>query len=338
MYRIAIIGFGVSGIFTLAHIPTERLSDVIVFESSCMAGDLCALYAGVTANITKSDILTFFRRIPRWSKNTFPLLDIYEDSECPKLGDVCKQMLACIRNDLRMIQLRIATVSSIQKIEDGWNIQTNIGSFQSARVILCIGGQGKMLDLPCPSIPLHIGLSKPALSHLVSSSDTVVVFGTSHSGTLVMKNLKENKVHSITGIYHGTKPFLFARDGESEGIKQDSAKIADEILAKSWGDLTPQLIPSSDFCAVFRKVASATYVVYAHGFETRPFLCLDISGNPLQLNHNPETATFEGYESSLFGFGMAFPSIYTSNHKTHKDIGFNGFITAISSALPAILE
>ena len=202
MYRIAIIGFGVSGIFTLAHIPTERLSEVIVFESSCMAGDLCALYAGVTANITKSDILTFFRRIPRWSKNTFPLLDIYEDSECPKLGDVCKQMLACIRNDLRMIQLRIATVSSIQKIEDGWNIHTNIGSFQSARVILCIGGQGKMLDLPCPSIPLHIGLSKPALSHLVSPSDTVVVFGTSHSGTLVMKNLKENKVHSITGIYH----------------------------------------------------------------------------------------------------------------------------------------
>jgi glycine/D-amino acid oxidase-like deaminating enzyme len=336
IYSITIVGLGIAGILTLAHIPTERLSEVLVIEGSCIGGDLSSLYSGIFANITKAVIVTAFQKVPRWSTATFPFLDAYQDTDCPKLGDVCRQMVSLIRGDLDRVECRTATATSITDNGDDWSIQTSAGTFRSKKVILCIGGVPKVLDIPRPAIPLHVALSKDQLVNNVTAEDNVVVFGTSHSGTLVMRNLKEAGVRNITGVYRGKTPFLFARDGHSEGIKQESATVADEILAAAWGEQTPTLMNYDDFGAIFRRTSLATRVIYAHGFQRRSIQCIDRENNTITLKHNPADGSFEGYVGRLWGFGLAYPSTYVSNGATYSDIGFAGFITAIAVALPAI--
>jgi len=337
LYTITIVGLGIAGMLTLAHIPIERLSEILMIEGQCIGGDLASLYSGTVANITKFDVVTAFRRIPRWEKAAFPFLDGYKDTECPKLGDVCKQLIALTRSDLHRVECRTATVSSIVDNGVTWSIHTTAGVFSSKKVILCMGGTPKCLDIPRPAIPLHVALSKDHLANNVTADDNVVVFGTSHSGTLVMKNLKEVGVRNITGVYVGKTPFIFVRDGHSEGIKQESAAIADEILSKAWGEQTPTLMNYDDFGAVFRHTTLATRVIYAYGFQRRTIQCLDAHNNTITLKHNPTDASFEGYASRLWGFGLGYPSTYTANGATYPDIGFAGFITAIASALPLIL-
>ena len=326
VYSITIVGLGVAGILTLAHIPTERLSEVLVIEGNCIGGDLASLYSGILANITKAVIVAAFQKIPRWAAATFPFLDSYQDTDCPKLGDVCLQIVSLIRGDLDRVECRTATATSITDNGDDWSIQTSAGTFRSKKVVLCIGGMPKVLDIPRPAIPLHVALSKEHLVNNVTADDNVVVFGTSHSGTLVMRNLKDAGVRNITGVYRGKTPFLYARDGHSEGIKQESATVADEILAAAWGEQTPT-----------RRTSLATRVVYAHGFQRRSIQCIDRQNNTIQLKHNPADGSFDGYVGRLWGFGLAYPSTYVSNGATYSDIGFAGFITAIATALPAIL-
>jgi hypothetical protein len=336
-YPITIVGLGIAGILTLAHIPLERLSDVLVLEGSCIGGDLAALYSGILANITTSTIVTAFRTVPRWSTAAFPFLDAYQETDCPKLGDVCRQMVALIRNDLQRVQCRTATVVSMTENGEDWTLQTTVGTFRSRKVLLCIGGIPKVLDIPRPAIPLHVALSKEQIRNHVSAEDNVVVFGTSHSGTLVMRNLKDAGVRKITGVYSGTKPFVYARDGYTEGIKQESATIADDILASAWGEQTPTLMNYNDFGAIFRHTTLATRVVYAHGFQRRTIPCVDSQGNPIVLKHVPTDGSFVGYAGRLWGFGLAYPGTYTSNGVTYPDVGIGGFIAAIATALPVIL-
>ena len=339
VYDIAIVGLGVAGILMLAHIPVEQLERVLVVEASCIGGDLSSLYSSTVANITKEAILDAFRKIPRWAAATFPLLDKYQDEQCPKLGDVCRQMVCLIRGDIERIHYRTATVSALRESPIGWMLETSVGYLDAKKVILCVGGIPKTMDLPRPLIPLHVALSKELLTNNVVAEDRVVVFGTSHSGTLVMKNLKEVGIQSITGVHRGKQPFLFARDGHSEGIKQESATIADEILANAWGTQTPTLVNYDDFGTVFRKTLAATHIVYAHGFQRRALRCVNKENGDVSLQHNQTDGSFVGYEGRLWGFGLAYPGKYTaSNGLSYSDIGFGGFIGAIAVSLPAILQ
>lgn len=337
VYCITIVGLGAAGILALAQIPTERLSEVLVIEGNCIGGDLSSLYSGIFANITKQMVETAFRNVPRWSSLAFPYLKAYKDNDCPKLGDVCRQMVALIRDDLQRVECRTATVSSLTDNGETWSIQTTAGIFQSKKVLLCIGGVPKVLDIPRPSIPLHVALSKDCLANHVTPADNVVVFGTSHSGTLILRNLKDIGVRNTTGVYVGKVPFVFARDGHADGIKQESATIADEILAKTWGDLTPTLMNYEDFGAMFRRTTQASHVIYAHGLQRRQLSCYDKEAKPIVLKHNPTNATFDGYETRLWGFGLAYPSTKENNGIVYPDIGFAGFITAIAASLPVIL-
>ena len=171
------------------------------------------------------------------------------------------------------------------------------------------------------------------------ATDHIVVMGTSHSGTLVLKNLKELGCAHVTALYRRERPFSFARDGDTEGLKQESAAIADEILAKAWGDKTPLLLSSSDLTTQFRVFQRAQYVIYAIGFGSPPLTFLNPYGHQVRFSDvfAPATSTFTGAQRA-WGFGIGFPRLYTApNGEDYLDVAFKPFLEAIQEALPRIL-
>ena len=156
-------------------------------------------------------------------------------------------------------------------------------------------------------------------------NEQVVVFGTAHSGTLVLKALRNVGVQRIVAVYRGASPFRFARDGDTEGIKQESAAIADEILAGGWADVLT-LVPTSDVGGVQRALLGADAVVYSIGFRpSLSFPVLDEGGGRIE-----PAAIGACRVPGLFGFGIGFPSFYTAPNGTqYPDVGFAGFIDAI---------
>lgn len=334
MYKITIVGLGPAGILTLALLPSELYPYVLVFEPSAIGGDLATAYGAVIANIPKSAIVAAFQSVPRWATAVFPALDAYKDDECPVLNDCVRTLRTLITPELSKVSYHTdRVVNYIYLRERGtWKVQTAHGAlFETQKLVLATGATPRTLDLPKPIIPLPLALNPTALANIVSPSDKVVVFGTAHSGTLALKNLRACGVKNLTALHKGQKPFFYARDGFSEGIKQESATIADTIFADSWATL----ISMDDFAAAHRAVAEATAVVYAIGFERpRPTVA---DGTGLKTLTHDGTA-FGPDVKNIYGFGIGFPAPYTGpDGRNYPDVGFGGFVTAIKAALPSML-
>ena len=326
--KIAILGLGPAGIFALALLPETVLKDVVVFEPAAIGGDLATKYAAVIANIPKSQIVAAFKKIPRFESAAFPFLDPYVNDACPPLGVVAKQLRQLVLPLLKQITFHATKVTCFEHKDSRWILKTQMNElFEVQNIFVCTGAEPKAMNLPLPTIPLSIALTPALLSAHVNSEDKVVVFGTAHSGTLVLKNLKEAGVSKITAVYKGPTPFVYARDGASEGIKAESATIADSIKAGEWLSQTPNLIPFDDFAAVYRAVHSSSAAIYACGFE-RSCLTITKDGTEYLLKHNG--AEFVDAPPGLYGFGIGFPSLYTgTDGKKYPDIGFAGFIDAL---------
>ena len=323
----AIIGLGPAGILTLACIPKKYLATTVAIEPSAVGGALATSYGTVVANIPKSKIVEAFHKVPNWT--TFPFLDRYGAEECPLLADVMKQMRTLVAEDLSRVIHRTKRATALQQCGNAWRIEMEDEMLEVQKVFLCTGAKAKTLDLPIPHIPLSIALNKTALEQYIGTEESIVVFGLAHSGTLVLKNLKNIGCTNVIGLHRGKNPFSYARDGDTEGIKQESAIIADEIVANSWGSSTPQLVSTDDFARAYRCVSEAKVAIYAMGFETPAWTYKSQSGEERKLIFRPATSEFVDVQN-LWGLGIGFPGLYTApNGKQYSDVGFGGFIDAI---------
>jgi len=328
MYTTAIVGLGIAGLLVLAHLNPK---DTLVLERGFIGGALATEYAHIVANIPAKLLIQALRRIPGCLDKPLPYLESYPSDDCPVLSDLVKQIKAVVKPALDVATHRSTEVQQIRQIEGGWRLQTEVGVFEAKKVVICTGAKPVTMDLPIPHIPLSIALS-PTLSHLVDKDTKVVVFGTSHSGTLVLKALKNIGVTNVTAVHKGSVPFRFARDGDTEGIKQESAAIADAILAKSWNP-TPTFVSTEDVGGLHRALHTADAVIYSMGFGTyMSFPVLDLCGVLIPVN-----AVTSRTVPGLFGFGIGFPSMYTApNGNQYPDVGVSGFLDAITAAIPSL--
>jgi hypothetical protein len=318
--------------------PPERLRDIHVFDDGCIGGDLAKLYGCVSANLTRTEIEQALRMVPRWREVALPILEAASAADaCPRLSDVCRQLTSLVRPLIEQVQFHTTCIIRAKQELDGWTLVGNNGSLHRVgRVILCTGAIPRKLDLPRPAIPLEVALCRDALAKFVGPNDSVAVFGTSHSGTLVLRNLQQVGCRRITAFYRGEVPFRWKRNHDSEGLKQESAAIADEIVARAWGDATPTLVRMDDTATLVRQVMNCDYIVYAIGFEPRLPELVGIGGQILSdVRHNPATAEIA---PAMWGFGIGFPSLYEKPlGGLAPDVGFGGFIGHILSRIETIL-
>ena len=59
----------------------------------------------------------------------------------------------------------------------------------------------------------------------VKPNDKLLLFGTAHSGALILQNCEDLGIET-TAVYNKEKPFYFANEGDYDGIKEDAEHIA----------------------------------------------------------------------------------------------------------------
>lgn len=328
MTKILIVGTGAAGLLFLWHLQKSQQvqpNDVVVIDPHHDGGDLQRRWSTVRSNTTWNQTLAIFDL----SGSLIPAAWKELDPTKPTTLDQSISLLRHVTRDF-MSQCEVVHgfVDQIEKQADGklWSVTlTDKSNYTAPVVILAHGSEPKQLTLPIPSIPLDCALSKQRLETYVNKNSRVLLFGTSHSGTLIMRNLHELGVQT-TAFYNSAKPFYFARDGDYDGIKQDSSEIADAITSGTYPKL--QLTHVTDTAQVIRAARKADWVIYAIGFKARTTIKVNLTydGKTGEITESP----------GVWGFGIAFPN--SADDGIHWDVSLPSFSSHIEKQMPTILK
>jgi hypothetical protein len=317
-YKYCIVGFGIAGqilILELLKAGTPK-NEIIICDETFLGGDLIIKYGSVLSNTpwwkTKKALEVYTSDLP-----AFPT------DKCTPVSEIVK---ACLQTSLKAAEGVDKITTTVISLEPGWTIKHTFGSFNAEKVFLTIGATEKNIDLPLPKIPLHIALDKQQLINYINPNDKITVFGTSHSGTIILDNLNQLSTPT-TAVYKGQTPFRF----ESEiygGLKEASEAHAKAILNGIYPNIT--LIPWSDPLLVYKTLSKTTKIICATGFETKtPF------GKEYKI-YDPSTAIIKA-GSNIYGFGIAYPGISTHDGIIYQDVSVLSFQEQIQHCLPAII-
>jgi glycine/D-amino acid oxidase-like deaminating enzyme len=328
MTKILIVGTGAAGLLFLWHLQKSQKvqpNDVVIIDPHHDGGDLQRRWSTVKSNTIWKQTLDIFDL----SGSTVPAAWKDLNSSEPALLQQSISLLRYMTRDfVSQCEIVHGLVDQIEKHSEGklWSVTlADKSNYTVPIVILAHGSEPKQLTLPIPSIPLDCALNKSRLETYVNSNSRVLLFGTSHSGTLIMRNLHELRVHT-TAFYNTTKPFYFARDGEYDGIKQESAEIADAIMANTYPKL--QINHVTDTAQVIKASRKADWVIYATGFKTR-------SNIKVNLTYDGKTGAITE-SPGLWGFGIAFPN--KADNDINWDVGIPSFSSHIQKQMPTILK
>jgi hypothetical protein len=333
MYTL--VGCGAAGVLlTLDLLKHDVLpSQITIVYKYFDGGALLRSWSAIYSNTTCQQIVETLQEYPLIQAHILAFSEKYQPTQRVQLADIGLLLQKCIKSfpdEIRMLQ---DTCQALEQTETGWKVVCSSQTFETHVVFLCQGGQQKQFDVGTPSIPLEVALDSSRLSRYVQKGQRVVVFGLAHSGTLLLKSLVQLKC-SVTGIYKGKQPFLFARDGHYDGIKEESAEIADEFLKTMPTNL--EFIKSSDYPKVIKAVQRATWIVPSIGFEASPIHIQSISGEILSYQmYSPNTGEIQRH---LYGFGLAYPGVTVLDDGIHKDVSLPSFKAQIQRCLPAILS
>lgn len=321
---ICIVGAGVAGLILLLLLhPT--VADITIIDPYFDTGDLCRRYGSVISNTRWEQALQALERlgpIPAWARA------LSGDQPTP-LAQIARLVREMAQPALRAVKQLQTTVIAASYSDLAWSLKTADGHQVRAKT-LCIttGAEPKSMNLPIPAIPLEIALDPARLATYIQPNDSVVVFGTNHSGTLVLRNCVNAGVASVVGLYRGTAPFRFASDGEYDGLKLDAAVAAKGFLASPPPAL--QLAKCDDTSCSFRAIRKADWVVYAIGFHTREPFSIHVNGEEKlawSTIYNGQTGELSMLPAA-WGFGIAYPSQAPDGQ--HWDVGIAPFVEHMS--------
>ena len=327
MKQIVIIGAGAAGILLLLCLEKAGIQpeQITVIDPYFDGGDLMRKWSHIRSNTVWRQIL---EACPSRKALIEPFRSLVPEQIC-ELRHIASYLLFCVKPFLSNCNTKNTSATTATQTKTGqWSVQLKNSSTPIIADVLIVatGSEPKTMDLPFSCIPLDIALDPFTLGHYVTPDDNVLVFGTAHSGTLIVQNLLDKNVKTITNFYATPKPFYFARDGEYDGIKQEAATIADKILANTYPNV--ELVPITDIASVIRTTKRADKVIYATGFEKRESL-------GLSMEYDGATGRLKNY-TNAWGFGIAFPNL--ADDGKHWDVSVPSFMAHIQKQLPDILS
>jgi len=299
--------------FRAEGVPPE---EILCIDPFFDGGDLQRQWRFVISNTPWSKVAETIQMFnPSWKDTTG-----FDPAKTTPLFETIRAIREPIKDYLHKCHLVTGIAKNFRHVDGTWKVDVS-KTYEGKLLFLCFGAKPKTMNLPIPSIPLSTALHLPSLTAAVNKKDTVLVFGTMHSGALILQNLNTIGCKT-TAVYRGAKPFLFARDGEYDGIKEDAATVADAILASQHKNL--ELVQADDMAGLATALRTADWVIYAIGFEQEGTLVHD--------------GTTGRLSPSSWGFGIAFPNTTTLPDGTvHKDVSLLAFATHISKQRQEIM-
>lgn len=335
MTSLCIIGAGITGLSLLLLLQEAGtdLSKVTIIDPHFDGGDLARRWGPVISNTPWSKTVNAL-------KECCPSLLVKDDRDPTRttpLVDVAHMILGLARKSLSILnQIQGEVLETAYTDANGWVITYKSEGFKQTlstkAVVFCQGSEPKTLNLPIPSVPLECALDRTRLSGYVKAGQRVLLFGTMHSGCLILRNLHEVGANT-TAFYKSATPFIWDRDGAYDGIKEEAAQIADAIVAGTYGQT--KLVPASDITRAIRSALNADWAIYAIGFSRRSSIGLRVNGVKMEIdNYNGLSGKFDQL-SNAWGFGIAYPN--QAPDGKHWDVSVAAFLVHMKQQLPEIL-
>lgn len=332
---IGIVGCGTSGILVILELIRQGISpkQIVIIDPYFDGGSLIRKWGSIQSNTRWDQIRDCMIQYTS-AKEPIDALNLrYTAEQTVLLSDLGWLLHQAMLPYLSDIQTHIDCCTKVFYENSKPVLQVLDQSISCDLVFLCQGGKQKTVDCGKPIIPIEIALDPALLKRYIKPGQLVSVFGTAHSGTLVMKHLHDCGANVI-GFYKSSTPFFFARDGNYDGIKQESADIADRILANKYENI--QLFSTQNLKYVIQSVSKSAWVVSCAGFDISPIDLKDETGSFIDsLKYSPQTGQIY---KSIYGFGLAYPGITEIDSKIYKDISIPSFVQQIQRCLPEILK
>ena len=326
MYDITIIGYGITGMLVLAILQQHSidLSKVCVIDPYFDGGNLIRSWGHVISNTPLSKTVNALKLInPDYIlPEHFSTYDINKTTPLWVLVQIVRDITNPILKQVDTIESKVNSID----YNSHYTIETDSSTIQSKLIILCQGSEPKKLKCDIPIIPLHIALNEQMLKNYVLPNEKVLVFGTSHSGCIILENLHKLNIQTMA-VHKSKAPFLFARDGEYDGIKEEAERIAHDILENKYNNLT--LLHINEIDKIIKGSKQADYVVYCIGFETKS----TIKTNFDIIKYNSTNGRIKDVEKA-YGFGIAYPSLAPDS--IHVDVGIISFVEHIQKQIEDI--
>lgn len=329
MYDITFIGYGIATMCALLALSSKPLK-IAVIDPFFDGGSLHRHYATVQSNTVWRQFVEAVAPFIAPSKLQ-QLQSLHSHESTTTLGELTRQLRLLIDSNYNKI---VGQAQEAHWLNNHWTINIGQKTINSSRLILCTGAQQRTLNYPIPQLPLEIILNISALKAATQPLDSIVILGASHSGTLAAARAAEAGLN-VSLIYRGDGPaFKYARDGHYDGIKQESAQIADKIIA---GEL-PLIRVINDEDEVRRILLGADWITYTCGFEPRRTVRLLVEGVEVAAEKYDASTGKLTEAPKAWGFGIAYPNSNTVGAETYYDVSLSAFLAHIVKNLEAIIS
>ena len=326
MYNYIIIGGGIAGIISISVIYDKYPDASILWidNKNFTSGDLIK-YPMVPANTPYNVLVYFIEKIYEmlgFNRSISEVCDLI-NNKVFKLECLSKELII-ISNFIKKLNRVTLKNDSVKKLIHKNDIWTLIGNqeYIGEKIVLCVGSIHKKLNYDIAEIPIETALNPLKLNSLDIKNKRIVVFGNSHSGILILKNLYELGCRDITNIIRGATKIPYFNDNNVE-IYQESGIRG---IGLEWA--TKNLIPENKtHIKIIKfndiKSISADLVIYSIGLKPRD---IDIvyNGEPLKRNSDFNETGLLG--KNLYGMGVAYPKFYILNNNIEYEIGMGGFL------------
>lgn len=319
--KVCVIGAGPAGIAAIGLLLDNGIKpqNIIWIDPCFQVGMLGKRWSSVSSNTKASLFTDFLNASPSFdyekiSKNytRFPLQSLNGEETC-ELKYVVDPLQAVTNNLLHSIPHLQDNVIKIQRVMNAgsslWLLRTEKDQEITANlVILASGSTPKEIQTSIPTIPLEEAMQIEKLKAACSPSDTVAVFGSSHSAIMIIRDLCELGVKKVVNFYRS--PILYAEYLPGGGIKNDSTGLKGKTRTWALNNFDSKgqsLIPKLTRFESTKEMTDAHLpncdkAIYAIGFEKRQ---VEIEGNP-GLKYDCKTGKVA---DGIYGCGIAFPEL-----------------------------
>tara|TARA_R110000868_G_scaffold380784_1_gene646966 strand:+ start:141103 stop:142152 length:1050 start_codon:yes stop_codon:yes gene_type:complete len=341
-FKWAIIGAGPAGIAAMGQLLDRGIAakDIAWIDPDFKVGDFGQHWHAVSSNTVAELFTRFLLHCKSFQYETkqhdFALNRLPQNETC---------QLSLMAEPLQWVTDRLC--ERVTRVQDkvrklslndrAWTISCDQHAAISAEnVILATGAIPRTMSTPehIETISMYQAMNRNLLADSVQSTDTVAIYGSSHSAIIVARDLLDIGVKKVINFYREPLKFAVKLDGfvlfDNTGLKGNTAKWAREHINGQLPDNFLRVY--SDDANAKQYLPECTKAIHAIGFERR---APEIDGL-VDWQYNPYNGIIA---PGLFGAGIGFPSLKTDPYgNAEAQVGLWKFMDYLDNAMPVWLK
>lgn len=336
-FEWAVIGAGPAGIATVGRLIDHGISParILWIDPSFTVGDVGRFWKNVSSNTEVRLFHDFLMACKAFQYADAPIdfsLNHLSKNQTCSLHHMAEPLQWITKNLSSKVYVVKGNVHHLKRQGADWGIESSAGQWLARHVVLTTGAEPESLSYPTvQSIAFETAIDKTRLAEAIDRTQTIGVFGSSHSAVMIIRSLVELNVHKIINFYRSPCRYAMNRGDwilfDNTGLKGTTADWARENIDNTLPDNLERVY--NDSSNIEKYLQQCRRVIYAVGFKRRNNITVEGYG---QLDHNPYTGILA---RGLFGLGIAYPE-----HKRDPfgnleiQVGMWKFMTYLDKIMP----